>query len=373
MTIEIDAVIIGAGMAGASIGAELARDRKVVLLERESQPGYHSTGRSAALFSECYGNFPVRALSRASRNFFFNPPSDFTDVPLTKARGALHVARQDQLDSLNQLQAQPDFAALCERIDGDTARKLAPILNDDWVAGLYEKEARDVDVHALHQGYLGALRARGGSLRTDTVPRSIQRKGDRWQVETGSETFLTPLLVNAGGAWADEIAKLAGVKTIGLQPMRRTAILLEAPAGQPVDSWPMVIDADEQFYFKPDAGTLLVSPADETPTEPCDAQPDEMDIAIAVERFEQATTLSVRRISHRWAGLRSFVADRSPVAGYAPDAPGFFWVAGQGGYGIQTAPALSVTAAALARNEALPDAITREGVNPSDLSPARFV
>ncbi|GIL38943.1 NAD(P)/FAD-dependent oxidoreductase [Roseiterribacter gracilis] len=372
MTIEIDALVIGAGMAGASIGAELARDRNVVLLERESQPGYHSTGRSAALFSECYGNRPVRALSRASRNFFFNPPAGFTSVELTKARGALHVATKDQLGALEGLRAQPDFAAQTKHVDGDEARALAPILTKDWVAGLYEREARDVDVHALHQAYLAALRERGSSLRTDTVPRTIERKGDRWKVETGSETFLTPLLVNAGGAWADVIAQQAGVKTIGLVPMRRTAILLEAPAGHTVDSWPMVIDAEEQFYFKPDAGTLLVSPADETPSEPCDAQPDELDVAIAVERFEQATTERVRRISHRWAGLRSFVADRAPVVGYAKNAPGFFWVAGQGGYGIQTAPGLSAAAAALARNQALPEFVAREGVTASDLSPDRF-
>ncbi|MDB5367717.1 MAG: FAD-dependent oxidoreductase, partial [Rhodospirillales bacterium] len=288
--IEVGALVIGAGMAGASIGAELARDRSVVLLERESQPGYHSTGRSAALFSECYGNRPVRALSRASRNFLFDPPAGFTDVALTRARGALHIASATQLGTLDEMLAQPDFAAQTERLDGDAMRRLAPILTDEWVAALYEAQARDVDVHALHQGYLTALRARGGTLRTDTVPLAIERKGDLWLVETATQRFIAPLLVNSGGAWADEIALQAGVAPVGLVPMRRTAILLDAPVGKPVENWPMVIDSQEQFYFKPDAGMLLVSPADETPSAPCDAQPDEIDVAIAVERFEAATT-----------------------------------------------------------------------------------
>jgi D-arginine dehydrogenase len=370
--IEVGALVIGAGMAGASIGAELARDRSVVLLERESQPGYHSTGRSAALFSECYGNRVVRALSRASRNFLFDPPGGFADVSLTRTRGALHVATAAQLGFLDELQAEPDFAAQTERLDGDATRRLVPILTGDRVGALYEAQARDVDVHALHQAYLAALRARGGALRTDTVPRAIERKGDRWLVETATERFITPLLVNSAGAWADEIALQAGVAQIGLVPMRRTAILLDPPAGVSVENWPMVIDSQEEFYFKPDAGMLLVSPADETPSAPCDAQPDEIDVAIAVERFEAATTERVRRISHRWAGLRSFVADRTPVIGFSPNAPGFFWLAAQGGYGIQTGPALAITAGALARGEDLPDMIAREGVTASDLSPGRF-
>jgi D-arginine dehydrogenase len=376
MTIELDALVIGAGIAGASIGAELASDRRVLVLERESQPGYHSTGRSAALFSESYGNAAVRALSRASRSFLFDPPAGFIDVPLTRARGTVHIANRDNLAALEALQAEHDFAAHTERLDGDAVRALAPILTGDWVAGLYERHARDVDVHALHQAYLRLLRARGGVLRTDVVPHAIGRGtgslSDRWIVETADERFVTPLLVNAGGAWADEIAALAGVRQIGLEPKRRTALLLDAPAGHAIEDWPMVIDVDESFYFKPDAGLLLVSPADETPTPPCDAQPDEMDVAIAVERYEQATTERVRRVSHRWAGLRSFVADRSPVIGFAADAPGFFWLAAQGGYGIQTAPALAQTAGALARGNPLPAAIEEEGVSASDLSPARF-
>ncbi|HEY3812750.1 MAG TPA: FAD-binding oxidoreductase [Caulobacteraceae bacterium] len=370
---EYDIVVIGAGMAGASVAAHLASDRRVLVLEREGQPGYHSTGRSAALFSAIYGSEPVRALSRASHEFLFAPPSGFAEAPLVRARPAMHIASAEQVERLAKFAALPDVAPVSRTIGRDEALKLCPMLKPENVElAVVELEAADVDVHGLHQAYLRLLRERGGALLTDRDVEALCREGGRWRVTAGGEEFTAPILINAAGAWADKIAEQAGVATIGLQPMRRTAILVEPPPGADIDDWPMVIDGDEQFYFKPDAGLLLLSPADETPMGPCDVQPDEWDVAVAVDRVETATTLKVTRVKHRWAGLRSFVTDRTPVAGFDPDAPGFFWLAGQGGYGIQTAPALSRVAAALALGQPVPADITAHGVNVADLSPARL-
>ncbi|HWE44877.1 MAG TPA: FAD-binding oxidoreductase [Caulobacteraceae bacterium] len=368
-----DIVVIGAGMAGASAAAHLALNRRVLVLEREGQPGYHSTGRSAALFSAIYGSEPVRALSRASHDFFYAPPPAFAPAPLVRPRAAMHIATAEQAERLAAFGALPDVAPVSRIITRDEALKLCPILRPEQLhSAVVELEAADVDVHGLHQGYLRQLREREGVLLTDRTVEGLGHEGGRWRITSNGEEFFAPVVVNAAGAWADVIAGLAGVAPIGLQPMRRTAILVEPPAGAEIDDWPMVIDADEQFYFKPDAGLLLLSPADETPMAPCDVQPDEWDVAVAVDRVETATTLKITRVKHRWAGLRSFVADRTPVAGYDPDAPGFFWLAGQGGYGIQTAPALSRAAAALVLDQTIPATIAAHGVNAADLSPARL-
>jgi D-arginine dehydrogenase len=370
---EFDVLVIGAGMAGASVAAHLAESRRVLVIEREPQPGYHSTGRSAALFSAIYGSEPVRALSRASRDFFYAPPEGFAEAALVRTRGALHIANAEQRERLDAFAVLPDVAPDTRKLTAAEALALCPMLKPDHVdAAVFEPDAADVDVHGLHQGYLRLLRARGGELVTNADVESLRREGGRWRLRAGGQEFAAPVVINAAGAWADEIARLAGVSPIGLQPMRRTAILVEPPQGAHIDEWPMVIDADEEFYFKPDAGLLLLSPADETPMAPCDVQPDEWDVAMAVDRVETATTLKVTRVKHRWAGLRSFVADRTPVAGYDPDAPGFFWLAGQGGYGIQTAPALSRTAAALVLDQPVPADLAAHGVNAQDLSPARL-
>jgi D-arginine dehydrogenase len=370
---EFDIVVIGAGMAGASVAAHLSDGRRVLVLEREGQPGYHSTGRSAALFSEIYGGEPVRALSRASRDLLYAPPPGIVDAPLVRTRCAMHIAREDQRAKLEAFAALPDVACGAHLISSAEAIALCPILKPEHaVAAALEPNAADVDVHGLHQGYLKLLRERGGVLLTDRDVQTLAYDGGRWRVRAGDEDFSAPILVNAAGAWADEIARLAGVSPLGLQPMRRTALLVDAPEGAVIEDWPMVIDADEQFYFKPDAGLLLLSPADETPMDPCDVQPDEWDVAVAIDRVEAATTLKVRRVKHKWAGLRSFVPDRAPVAGYDPDTPGFFWLAGQGGYGIQTAPALSRTAAALILGQPIPADIAVHGVVAADLSPARL-
>ncbi len=369
---SLDVIVVGAGVAGAGVAAELSRTHRVALLERESRPGYHATGRSAALYSAIYGGDLIRALSRASRPFFLSPPQGFAESALLRPRGSLFVASAAQAAALEAFANLDDVAPLTRRVDAAQALAMCPLLRQDYIAqGVYEPEASDIEVDLLHGGYLRWFRANGGTLACDVSIEACERVGDHWRLRTGGGVFEAPVLINAAGAWADEVAALAGVAPIGVEPKRRTAVLVDPPAGVAVDSWPLVIDVEEQFYFKPDAGLLLLSPADETPSAPCDAQPDEMDVAIAVDRVEQATTLQVRRVRHRWAGLRTFTADRKPVAGFDETAEGFFWLVGQGGYGIQTAPALSRVAAALASGLAPPDDVAALGVVASDLAPAR--
>ncbi len=369
-----DIIVIGAGMAGASVAAELASARRVLLLEAESRPGYHTTGRSAALFTVAYGPSVIRALSRASLPFYRNPESPFISHPLLKPRSVLFIARADQAGALTVL--ADELGDAVRPVDAETARTMMPLLRAGHVAdALLDETAADIDVDALHQHYLKTLTARGGIVRTDSAVVELGRAGNDWLVETRNGGFRAPTVINAAGAWADEIAAMAGVSRIGLVPKRRTALLIDPPEGATPDHpgvWPAVVDVDEQFYIKPDAGKLLISPADETPSLPCDAQPEEIDVAICIDRIETAFDISVRRIEHKWAGLRSFVADKAPVAGYAPDAPGFFWLAGQGGYGIQSAPALSRAAAALVLGRELPDDIAAEGVEPWMLGAERL-
>ena len=370
---KFDVLVIGAGIAGATAAAMLAKDRRVAILERESQPGYHSTGRSAALFSETYGNAMVRALSRASRAFLFAPPEGFAEYPLVRRRGTLHIARQDQLKLLENFLALPDVATHSRGVDAAETFRLCPLLRPGYAAsGIHEPFASDVDVHALHQGYLKLARAAGNILITDAPVVRMDRIHEGWIVRTPAGIFEAPVVVNAAGAWADELAELAGAAPLGIVPHRRTAVLVDPPQGVNIDELPNTIDIEELFYFKPDAGQLFLSPADETPTIPCDAQPDEMDVAIAIDRVQSATTLDVTRVRRKWAGLRSFAPDRSPVIGYDPDIEGFFWLAGQGGYGIQTAPAAGQLAAALIRREDVPTDLKSFGVNSDAISPLRF-
>ncbi len=374
MTLEsCEIAVVGAGIAGASLAAELARDRHVVLLEREAQPGYHTTGRSAALFSKVYGPAPIRALSRASETFFKTPPEGFSAHPLLSPRGVLLAARDGQEAALDAMTAELRDSRQVRRVDAAAARELCPLLRAEGLLGaLWDDDSQDIDVHALHQGFLRLFRARGGHLQCGTELHGLARDGAGWRLETHKGSLRAEVVVDAAGAWADELAGLAAVRPIALVPKRRTAMIVAPPEGFDPMAMRMVVDIEEQFYLKPDAGKLLISPADETPSPPCDAQPEELDIAICVDRIERAFALSVRRIENRWAGLRSFVADKAPVAGYAPDAPGFFWLAGQGGYGIQTAPALARLAAALLRGDAVPDDIAAEGLDAADLAPARL-
>ena len=368
-----DVIIIGAGIAGASAAYELASTHRVILLEREPQPGMHSTGRSAAIFSEIYGNPVVRALSRASRKFFFEPPAGFTETPLVSPRATLFIAPKDQVAALRAMRDDADVKAGTEPMSVADALRRVPILRPEQVVeALYEPGASDIDVNGLHQAFLRGFKKRGGKLICDVGIADLDRRGSVWRIGAGDETYEAPVVVNAAGAWADEVAALAGLSPIGIEPKRRTVVLLDAPKEHDIRDWPLTIDADETFYFKPDAGRILLTPADETPSPPCDAQPDELDVALAIDRFETMTTMKVARVVHKWAGLRSFAPDRTPVAGFDMRMKGFFWLAGQGGYGMQTSSAMARAAAALIRGEALPQDIQEEGVSAAALSPARL-
>ncbi len=376
MNPRFDVIVLGAGMAGASLAAELAPRCRVLLLELEDQPGRHATGRSAAMFFESYGNPTVRALTRASRAFLEHPPAGFADVPLMSPRAALFVADAEGLPRLEAMFAAPEVASSLRRLSAAEAITRVPILRPAWVAGAaLDESGCDMDVAAIHQGFLRSARRAGAQIALGAGELEIARTAGCWEVRSRVGDFNAPLLVNATGAWADAVARQAGVATVGLQPMRRTALTLPAPAGHDVRAvrdWPLTIDIDETVYFKPDAGQLLLSPANEDLMEPCDVVPEELDVALAVDRFETLTSVKVDRIHRRWAGLRSFVADRSPVAGFDPSAEGFFWLAGQGGYGIQMAPALARAAAALLFGRDLPEDVAAQGVRASDLSPARL-
>jgi D-arginine dehydrogenase len=368
-----DFILIGAGIAAASTGHFLAPHGRCVMLERESQPGYHSTGRSAAQFIATYGTPQVRALSRASEPFFQHPPEGLASAPLLTPRGLLTVAGADEMHHLHE--AWDVLKAISPRgrwLDADEALAMVPALRPEKVsAAILEPDSFDMDVHAIHQGYLRGFRRAGGELVTDAEVTAIERVGDLWQVTTGTgATFSAPVLINAAGAWCDAIAGLAGVAPIGLVPKRRTAFTFAPPAGVDTAHWPLLLAADESFYMKPDAGALLASPVNADPTVPQDVQPEELDIALGLYAIETWTTLSPRP-THTWAGLRSFVADGDLVGGFDANAPGFFWCAAQGGYGIQTSAAMGESCAALARGLPLPTHIADSGLTAAMLSPAR--
>lgn len=369
-----DYLIVGAGIAGASTGYFLAGQGKTIVLERESQPGYHSTGRSAALYTVAYGTPQVRALTAASRAFYDAPPPGFAEHPLLSPRGELVV---DFSGDAAELQRQFDDARTqvpeARLLDADQACALVPVLRRDKVQGaLFDPSAADIDTDALHQGYLRGIRQQGGEIHNDREVLRIARDGDAWLVDCGAEQYRAPVLVNAAGAWCDELARLAGVAPIGLLPKRRAAFTFNGPDGVDCHAWPCVVDLHEAFYFKPDAGQLLGSPANADPVAPHDVQPEELDIAMGIYQIEEHTSLSIRRPAHTWAGLRSFVADGDLVAGYDGQAEGFFWVAAQGGYGIQTSAAMGQASAALIRRQPLPEALTSFGLDEAMLSPARL-
>lgn len=365
-----DAIVIGAGIAGASVAAELSSDRSVILIEQESIAGVHATGRSAALHSEIYGNACIRALTQASRDFFLQGGEE---TPFARERGCLHVAAEHQLERLDAFARLPNVAPVVTRLTGEEARARVPVLRDGHiVAALEERHAYDLDVDAIHRFFLKRHRLNGGKLYCSSLVTKLIFDGRSWAVTAGQQVYQAPIVINAAGAWGDVVAAHAGVQPMGLEPRRRSALIVDPPAGVDPSSWPAVIDIGEQFYFKPEAGKILMSPADETPSEPCDAYPDELDLAVAVDRVQQVADIPVRRINHSWAGLRTFVADKTPVVGFDPDMAGFFWLVGQGGYGIQTSPALSRLAAALVRGQSLPLDVVERGVREADLAPARL-
>jgi len=366
---QTDFVVVGAGVAGLSVAAALAPHGRVTVLEQEAHPGVHATGRSAAIFSRPYGDAAVQALSAAGRGYFERPGEG--EESLLSPRGVLHLVPSI---SLGEAKTRTTALGHCDPLTADEVLALVPVLSPEVVArGFYEPDAADIDVHALTSGYQRRLKALGGELRLSSPVLGLSRQDGVWRVETGAGALLAPVLVNAAGAWAGEIGRRAGAGDHGLQPLRRSAAIIDAPGGADPAPWPMVVEIDERIYFKPEAGKLMLSPCDETPFDPCDAYADDFEVAVAADVFEQLTGAPVRRVHHTWAGLRTFAPDRVPVIGFDPQVEGLFWMAGQGGSGVQIAPGAAALAAALIVGPG--DIEVDPGVAPhlAALSPKRFV
>jgi len=367
--ISSDILVIGGGIAGLSAAAALAEHRRVDVLEAEEQVGYHSSGRSATMVHYALGDRLVRALTLASRPFFDSPPLGFTDAPLGHQMPVLVHAREDEAAALTTLEAEISLFAELERLDAKGLHELCPILNDDAVHGIVDRNGTRLDPHALLQGNLRQLRRLGGELHTGQRVAEIGRSNDTWAVKSErGDVFAAPIIINAAGSWADEVAKLAGAASLGLTPKRRTIITFDAPPDVELDRLPFAKTIHDELYFAPESGRLFASPMDEVPSGPCDAQPDEYEVALAAFRMEERTTVKVNRIHSRWAGLRTFTVDRHPAVGFARDCEGFFWLAGQGGFGLQTSPALADVTRALVTGGPWPLA----NVSEESLSPLRF-
>lgn len=371
---RFDILIIGAGIGGASLAYELCRQApglKLGLLEAESHPGYHTTGRSAAFYAETYGGPTVQPLTSASKHFFQRPPRGFSDTAILHPRGALHLCHADSAGCLEALEAEFEQGNVAhQRLAPEGIIRKMPYLRPEWTqTAIWEPGCADIDVAGLHQAYLRAAKQAGSELVLDARATSISRAADGWHVETPAGAFDAANIVNAAGAWADEVAKLAGVAPIGIQPLRRTIVVTEVRPEAPADL-PVMMDAGGTLYFKPDGGRLWISPHDETPDVPHDVQPDEMDMAVALDRFEQMCDWPIRRIASKWAGLRNFAPDRLPVLGPDPDQPGFHWCAGQGGWGIQTAPAAGAISASAILGVQVPEEYA--DIDCAPYLPARF-
>lgn len=366
-----DVAVVGAGMAGASLAAEIAGEASVLILEAEDQPGYHSTGRSAAFWSESYGGPHIQPLTSASGRFLAQPPTDFADAPLLRERGAIHLADAAGQAALAVLgEAFAGSAVALEPMDRSALEAAIPGLRPGWDSGLYEASCADIDVAGLHAAYLRRARARGAVLVAAARVETAERRQGRWCIDTSGGAFEADLLVDAAGAWADSVAVAAGERPLGIRPYRRTLAQLRVDPPAPADL-PLVIDARARFYFKSEpGGRLWLSPHDETPCDPCDCAPEEYDVAVAIDRLEQAVDWRVEAVERRWAGLRSFAPDRLPVYGFGAGGRGFFWFAGQGGFGIQTAPAAARLAAALLLGCAPAPLV--EGIDPVPYRADRF-
>jgi len=344
----------------------------VTVLEAEEQIGYHSSGRSATMLHYALGNPLVRALTLASRLFFDQPPESFAGISLGRRMPVLIHARESELAALDELNAAIEPFATLDRVGEREVLALCPVLkvgDGDSVAGIVDRDGLRLDPHALLQGYARTLRGRAGEIVTGARIAALQRVGATWQLETDrGDRFEAPIVVNAAGAWADKIAELAHVRPVGLQPKRRTIITFDAPAGADLSGWPFAKTVGDELYFAPESGRLFASPMDEVSSEPTDAQPDDYEVALAAHRMEERTTIKIERIHSRWAGLRSFAPDRRPIAGFARDAEGFFWLAGQGGFGLQTSPMMAEVVKSLILGTPWP--ITT--VTAEELNPARF-
>lgn len=374
---RVDILVIGGGIAGVSAAARFAWRARTVLLERESALGYHSSGRSATFYHFGIGEDVVRGLTAASRLFFSHPPAGYSDTPLAQSKAALFIGTSTTMGELVALEAEMRrFSSDVSRVTPAEMQAIVPVLKvgpDHATAGILDTSGQKLDADLLLQANARALRAAGGEIIFDASVTAMAHDGTDWLVDTPGQRYAAKVVVNAAGAWADELATMAGVRPLGLTPLRRTIIGFDPPSGMDVSGWPFLKTVfDEGFYMLPDGGRLLASPMDVEPLSPCDVQPDDYEIALAAWRVEQATALSVERIPIKWAGLRSFVADKVPTAGFAPDAPGFFWLAGQGGYGLQTSPAMAMAAEALLFDLAWPELLAGQGVQPHHIRPERL-
>lgn len=373
MTDTFDFVVVGAGIAGASVAYELAAHGSVAVLERETIPGYHTTGRSAAVFTEAYERGPVRALTIASREHLESPPEDFSPGPLLSPLPVMLIGRRDQEPRLAEHARDVAGLVPVDRLDGEDAVAACPVLRPGYVAAaLLEPGSMEIDVHALHQGFLSSARRRGARVLTSTPVTGLKASAHAVQVVAGNSELEAGVVVIAAGAWADRVAGAAGARPVGLTPLRRTAFTFPAPERADTTGWPMVVDIDEDFYFKPEGAQFMGSPAEETPMHPHDARAEEADVALAIERINTATTLDIHHVRRTWAGLRTFAPDRSPVVGFDPEVPGVFWLAGQGGFGIMTSPAMARLAAGLITEQRIPEDLAEAGVRAEMLSPGRF-
>lgn len=367
---QFDFIVIGAGIAGASVAAQLAAKGQTVILEMEERPAYHTTGRSAAAYEPNSSPRPFIPLIRAGRDFFINPPSDFADRPIFSPRGTLLFEAKGQ-EGLIEKHGGP--ASHLREVSVAEMQKIVPVLRADYAnRGFYDAGTGDLDVHLLHSGYLKWFKARGGKLICNAAAQKISRASGKWQVATAQGTFVAPVLINAAGAWGDVVAAMAGAKPVGLVPKRRSIGVIPLQGHPGFMDWPFMVDLEDSWYAKPQSGKLLVSSADETPVEPHDAWADDEAIALGIERLMQATTLEVTHLEHKWGGLRSFVRDKFPVCGFDPSTDGFFWLLGQGGNGIQSSWGLSRVAAAMALREKMPEEVMAHGLILADILPDRL-